>query len=76
MINWRDGKGGLVGGLKHFIKGVFRFSHSVTSATAVTPEVSATRKYAIDFPPEDRRIEFAFEDRGIEFSPENRNIEI
>ena len=31
MINWRNGKGGFVGGLKYIIKGVFQFAHSVTS---------------------------------------------
>ena len=37
MINWRNGKGGFVGGLKYIIKGVFQFAHSVTSASPVGP---------------------------------------
>lgn len=36
MINWRNGKGGFVGGLKNIIGGVFRYSHSITTATVVT----------------------------------------
>jgi len=35
MINWRNGKGGFVGGLKYAIKGVFQFAHSITSDTDV-----------------------------------------
>ena len=31
MINWRNGKGGFVGGLKNIIGGVFRYAHSITS---------------------------------------------
>jgi len=37
MINWRNGKGGFVGGLKTLIKGVFQYAHSITSATPVGP---------------------------------------
>lgn len=37
MINWRNGKGGLVGGLKYIIKGVFQFAHSITSVSAPPP---------------------------------------
>jgi len=36
MINWRNGKGGFVGGLKNIIGGVFRYSHSITTETVVT----------------------------------------
>ncbi len=35
MLNWRNGKGGFVGGLKHLIKGVFRYNHTITTATIV-----------------------------------------
>ena len=35
MINWRDGKAGFVGASKRFIKGVFRFAHTVTTASEV-----------------------------------------
>lgn len=37
MINWRNGKGGFVGGLKTAIKGVFQYAHSITSSIPVTP---------------------------------------
>lgn len=37
MMNWRDGKGGFVGGLKYLIKGVFQFAHSLTSVAPVGP---------------------------------------
>ena len=37
MINWRDGKGGFVGGLKYLVKGVFQFAHSLTSVAPVGP---------------------------------------
>lgn len=30
-MNWRNGKGGFVGGLKYIIKGFFQYSHSLTS---------------------------------------------
>lgn len=36
-MNWRNGKGGFVGGLKYIIKGVFQYAHSITSATPVGP---------------------------------------
>jgi len=35
MINWRNGKGGFVGGLKHSIKGFFQYAHSVTTESVV-----------------------------------------
>jgi len=35
MINWRDGTSGLVNGLKYFIKGVFKYSYTATTATVV-----------------------------------------
>lgn len=37
MINWRNGKGGFVGGLKYAIKGLFQFAHSLTSAVPAAP---------------------------------------
>jgi len=37
MINWRNGKGGFVGGLKYAIKGLFQFAHSITSAAPTPP---------------------------------------
>ena len=76
MINWRNGKAGFVGGLKHAIKGFFRYSHSITSETAVIPEVTVSTKFRIDFPPEDRNINFAFEDRTIIFPPNSRKVKL
>jgi len=32
MINWREGKAAFVGASKYFLKGVFSFSRSVTTA--------------------------------------------
>lgn len=40
MINWRNGKGGFVGGLKHAIRGMFQFVHSITSDSVLTPKAS------------------------------------
>ena len=74
MINWRNGKAGFVGGLKYAIKGFFKYAHSVTSETAVTPEVVASAQFKIDFPPQDRNVNFAFEDRNIVFPYESRDI--
>ena len=37
MINWRNGKGGFVGGLKNIIRGVFRFAHAINSADPQPP---------------------------------------
>ena len=37
MINWRNGKGGFVGGLKTAIKGFFQYAHSITSETVIPP---------------------------------------
>lgn len=37
MINWRGGRGGFVGGIKHLVKGVFQQTYSSTSA-APTPD--------------------------------------
>jgi len=37
MINWRNGKGGFVGGLKRLIKGVFQFAHTINSADPQPP---------------------------------------
>lgn len=33
MINWRNGKGGFVGAQKRLIKGVFQYSHTITTET-------------------------------------------
>lgn len=38
MINWRNGKGGFVGGLKHLIKSVFQYAHTITTATIIIRE--------------------------------------
>lgn len=37
MINWRGGKAGFVGGIKHNIKGFFRAVYAVTSTAPVDP---------------------------------------
>lgn len=39
MISWREGLGGFVGSSKQLIKGVFSFSHTVTTAIANPPEI-------------------------------------
>ena len=37
--NWRDGLAGFVGGAKTLIKGVFQYSHTVTTeAVIITPK--------------------------------------
>ena len=38
MLNWRNGKGGFVGGFKNIIRGVFKYNHSITSETIATPD--------------------------------------
>lgn len=35
MIKWRSGKAGFVGGLKHAIRGLFSYQHSVTTDDVV-----------------------------------------
>jgi hypothetical protein len=56
MMNWRDGKGGFVGGLKYLIKGVFQFAHSLTSVAPVGPTPDcyiASQGHIIDTPMSD-----------------------
>ena len=49
MINWRSGKAGFVDASKYIVKGVFKYFHSVTSATVTPPETPPSEDYNIDF---------------------------
>ena len=45
MINWRNGKGGFIGGLKTAIRGFFQYAHSITSE-AVAPTLGPGAGYS------------------------------
>ena len=76
MINWRDGKAGFVGGLKRIIKGVFDPVYSVTSATAIDPELSMSTRNRINMPPDDRSLTMAHDDRSIQIPPNRRTTRL
>ena len=71
MINWREGKGGFVGGAKRLIKGVFQYSYTITSVVVgigdvINPRIkSLTLQRSITSLTIKRRVNSITPDRDI-----------